>query len=250
MSRGHLAAAVVAATFALAMPAAASADSFPLMGWWPLNEGSGQTVRDWSGHGNDGYLGNVNVPDSHDPTWIKGVLLGSALAFGGDDFVTIPDAASLEPANLTVAAWIRGDSSPGINQYVLSKGAFQCNYPSYGLYSGLSGGISFLIGGASQFYRSAEAPASVWDGKWHHVAGTYDGKNLRLYVDGVQVGQPTAAPGGINYNIQGGGFIGTYDACNGALSLHGDVDGIQIWSQALPVDTIWRTLKALFSLAK
>ena len=30
----------------------------------------------------------------------------------------------------------------------------------------------------------------------------------------------------------------------------GDVDGVQIWSQALPVADIWRALSALFSLSR
>jgi hypothetical protein len=30
----------------------------------------------------------------------------------------------------------------------------------------------------------------------------------------------------------------------------GDVDGVQIWSQALPVDIIWRTLSSLFQLSR
>src|SRR5690242_13616154 len=114
MSRGHLLA-VVTAAVALAMPATASADSFnfPLVGWWPLNEGSGQTVRDWSGRGNNGYLGSTTSADANDPSWIPGVFAGSALRFDGvDDWVTIPSSSSLEPQNLTVAAWFRSSSPP------------------------------------------------------------------------------------------------------------------------------------------
>src|SRR3954452_9437734 len=119
MSRGHLAAATVAAILALALPATASADSFPLVGWWPLNEGSGQTVRDWSGRGNNGYLGSTPAADANDPSWIKGVFLGSALRFDGGDYVTIPaNNNALEPAKLTVAAWVRADTSPGQLRYV------------------------------------------------------------------------------------------------------------------------------------
>jgi hypothetical protein len=62
-----------------------------------MNEGSGQVVRDWSGHGNNGTLGDSAAVDSHDPSWIPGVFAGSALRFGGDDYVSIPDSSSLEP---------------------------------------------------------------------------------------------------------------------------------------------------------
>jgi hypothetical protein len=30
----------------------------------------------------------------------------------------------------------------------------------------------------------------------------------------------------------------------------GDIDGVQIWSQALPVDSIWRALSWLFTLSR
>ena len=46
----------------------------------------------------------------------------------------------------------------------------------------------------NKLLRHAAGPASVWDGKWHHVAGTFDGSTVRLYVDGVQVGTGTPAP--------------------------------------------------------
>src|SRR6476469_925271 len=127
MSRGLFAAAVTAATIALAAPSAASAQSFPLVGWWPMNEGSGQTVRDWSSRGNNGFLGSTPQADANDPSWIKGVFLGSALRFAGDDFVTIPTTNdALEAPRLTVAAWIGGDSSPGWSRYIVSKGSIEC----------------------------------------------------------------------------------------------------------------------------
>ena len=31
-------------------------------------------------------------------------------------------------------------------------------------------------------------PQAIGDGKWHHVAGTFDGKQMNLYVDGKQIG--------------------------------------------------------------
>jgi hypothetical protein len=56
-TRSLLAAGLSAAALSV-LPATAGADGFPLVGWWPMNEGAGQTVRDWSGHGNNGTLGN------------------------------------------------------------------------------------------------------------------------------------------------------------------------------------------------
>jgi hypothetical protein len=236
-----------------ALPALASADSFPLVGWWPLNEGRGQVVRDWSLHGNDGYLGTSPQADAADPAWIPGVWLGSALRFDGNDTVTIPDAPSLEPANLTVSAWFRGTGSPGQFKQIVSKGAANgCNNGSYGLYTGFEGGISFYIANAAgDFANSPNAPSTVWDGKWHNAAGTFDGSTVRLYIDGKQVGNGLPSAIQVGYNPPAGGSnIGDYADPSCGLALKGDVDGVQIWSKALPVDLIWKTIQSLFSAAR
>jgi hypothetical protein len=249
-TRSIVAAAVSAAALAV-LPATAGADGFPLVGWWPMNEGSGQVVHDYSGHGNHGQLGETPSADSHDPAWITGVFAGSALRFGGDDYVQIPDSASLEPQALTVAAWIRGTSTPGPYKYVVSKGATDCNSGSYGLYTSSNGGLAFYVGnGSTQFSRSPEAPVSVWDGKWHNAAGTFDGTTVRLFIDGQEVGHGTPVSTPLTYNPpDGGGFIGDFHgSCD--LYLIGDVDGVQIWSRALPVADIWRFLKVLFSTSR
>jgi concanavalin A-like lectin/glucanase superfamily protein len=248
-TRSTLAAAFAAAAL-IALPATAGAAGFPLVGWWPMNEGSGQVVHDYSGHRNNGQLGETPGADDHDPSWIPGVFAGSALRFGGDDYVQIPDSTSLEPSKLTVAAWVRGTSSPGPFRYVVAKGATDCASGSYGLYTGDNGGLAFYIGDGTQTYsRSPQAPASVWDGKWHHVAGTFDGTTVRLFVDGQQVGSGTPAINALSYAPAGGGFIGDFHgSCD--LYLVGDVDGVQVWSQALPIDDIWRFLKALFSTSR
>src|SRR3954451_7626180 len=249
-TRSLLAAALSAAVLAV-LPAAAGADGFPLVGWWPMNEGSGQVIHDWSGHGNNGTLGNSAGADDQDPAWIRGVFSGSALSFGGNDMVRIPDSTSLEPANVTVAAWIRGTSSPGQYKYVVGKGANGCMSGSYGLYTSDNGGLAFYIGDGSQdFVRSPEAPTSIWDGKWHNAAGTFDGRTVRLFIDGVQVGSGTPSSTPIVYNPpEGGGVIGNYGGtCD--LFFVGDVDGVQIWSRALPVADIWSFLKALFTTSR
>ena len=240
------AAATAALAVTLAAPAAASAAS-PLAGWWPMNERSGQTVYDWSGNGSHGRLGSTAAADDNDPTWIRGIFnLGSALRFDGNDFVTIRDSAALRPERLTVSAWFRGVSTPGRHRYLVANGANGCETGSYALYSSASEGLGFYVYDGTAWMRSPEADASVWDGRWHHAAGTYDGQMLRLYVDGVQVGAGTRATLAIEYDLPSTGTtLGTY---GGTCPLHlvGDIDGVSVWNRALPVADIARVVRGFF----
>jgi hypothetical protein len=224
---------------------------FPLSAYWPLNEGRGQVVRDWSGHNNNGQLGSTAGVDANDPSWIRGLFFwSSALHFDGDDFVTIPDSTSLEPKEMTVSAWFRGTGSPGRFRYLVAKGSNLCQNASYGLYTGTGGGIAFYVSSLDYggWTRSPEAPDSVWDGKWHNASGTWDGRTVRLFIDGKEIGtgsQTTTPP---DYGTpSGNGSIGGYGGGTCDLALVGDLDEVSIWSKALPVSDIWKRAAVFFA---
>ena len=233
----------------LAVPSVSLAG--PLAGWWPMNEGQGQTVYDWSGNDNHGMLGSTPGVDANDPSWTDGRFgAGRALSFDGEDIVTVANSPSLEPRRLTVATWVRNDVPPGSYHHIVSKGSQACDAASYGLYTGRDSGLAFYIFDGTKAHVSPEMAQSIWDGRWHHVAGTFDGSKVRLYVDGRQVGGGTAVPAGtaIQYALaNGGGGIGGYPdpACN--LTLGGDIDTVRIWNQALPVDFYWAITRSLFN---
>jgi len=224
----------------LAMPAAASAAyDFPLRGWWSFNEGKGQTVQDWSGKGNHGFLGSTPQADSNDPSWVKGIFGSKALSFGGDDFVSVNDSNTLEPQQLTVGAWIKATGSPGTHRYLIAKGSQDCVAASYGLMTGWHGGLQFYVWSNGQQLLSAWHDASIYDGKWHHVAGTFDGTLTKLFVDGEDQGEGSSSAGPIDYvGPSGPTTIGGYHgSCD--LMFAGEIDEVHVWSQALPVGQIW-----------
>ena len=75
-------------------------------------------------------------------------------------------------------------------RYLVAKG-IDPEAASYALYTGHSGGLFFFVYDGKQFVLSPDAGRGIWDGHWHHVAGTFDGASVRLYVDGTQVGLGT-----------------------------------------------------------
>jgi hypothetical protein len=239
--------AFAAVAASLLLPAAASTAAYPLQAWWPLDD-KGQAVKDRSGKGNNGFLGSTNAADANDPTSISGVRVGRALRFSGDDFVTIPDSASLHPQKLTVSLWFRGSQSPGPFKYLFSRGGQECVSSSYAIETDFNGGLSFYVfDGVQQLHSGLANPATVWDGAWHHAAGTWDGSNARLFIDGAEVsGGATNVPATIDYTGPTGpaiigGFRGSCD-----LLVTGDIDHVAIYSAALPVADIWAKQPSVF----
>lgn len=235
---------VVAAGLGLWLsPVAAASSEWPLSGYWPMYEGRGQVVHDISGNGNHGRLGSSISTDGRDAGWTTGLHgVGKALRFDGNDYIAIPDNSSLHQQRLTVEAWVRRDGSPGQWKYIVSKGGDRCEAGSYGLYSSLNGGIAFYVYDGSKWWRSPQGSRSIWDDRWHHVAGTYDGTKVRLFVDGWEVGTGTPFSGKISYEQPyGQGAIGSYrGSC--ALTMSGVVDEVRIWRAALPIGRIWSTI--------
>ena len=215
-----------------AAPAAADAAP-PLVGEWRFDENAGQTAFDGSSNGLDGRLGASADVDAADPARIAG-LSGGALRFDGSSSVRLPDRRELDVQHLTAEAVLRAPASPGAHRYVMSRGAQGCYAGSYGLYTGADGGIAVYVFDGSRYVVSATArPSDIWDGSWHHVAGTFDGSTMRLYVDGRPVGTPTSAPLRIDYaGTSSGAYFGRFVGdCD--LAFRGDVDLARLWSGAL-----------------
>jgi hypothetical protein len=216
----------------------AAAGTSTVLGQWRFDENGGQTAVDDGPYALDGRLGVTAEADSHDPDRLPGAS-GGALRFDGGSFVRLPAATEFEPATLTVEAVVRADASPGQFRYVISHGAQGCLAGSYGLYTGEHGGMAFYVFDGRDYRVTAAAlPSDVWNGAWHHVAGTFDGTSLRLFVDGHPVGQPIAAPPTIAYALTSQDhYFGTYQGTC-ALPLRGDIDLIRMWRGPLAPDYI------------
>ena len=180
--------AAVAATLVLAPAANAQVAQYHL-------DGSGS---DSTGHGLDA------VPQGS-PEGLADGRFGSAFRFGdsGDAF-NVSANPLLQPALVTLVAWVRSPAVPGVVQSVVSQGGqFQCAHASYSLYTGGSAdqpGIRFYVWNGTAAAVAGPAPGTMWDEGWHQVVGTYDGASTRLYLDRIEVGS-AAITGPIVYGL-------------------------------------------------
>ncbi len=200
-----------------------------LVALWHFDEDSGAIAYDSTANGNDGTISGTS--------WVDGKL-GKALNFDGNDYVIVPDSSLLEPDRITVEAWVKKSGTPGSYRYIVSKylPTKPGSYSSYGLYTASSGGLRFYIGLSSTWVASPDAGTGVWDGNWHHVAGTYDGSAVKLYVDGELVAGAGSTTSDIEYEGTGNLFIGAYTTASYCFS--GTIDEVRIWDGALTADEI------------
>jgi Concanavalin A-like lectin/glucanases superfamily len=215
------------------IPGTLAANATNIVGNWHLDEGRGKIAQDSSGNFNTGNL-KADTGSKTPPTWIDRKFDTAALHFGGQGSVEIPNSPVLEPANITLEAWVKRAPGAVSSEYVMSKGADGCRFASYAFYTGNSKGLFFYISDGKTYVESPDAGTSIWDDKWHHIAGTYDGNMVKLYVDGTIVpnSKPTTLPIAYRLPTNNKFYIGSYGT-NCVAKFRGDIDEVRVWNRAL-----------------
>jgi len=210
----------------LVLTSAVEADDPTLVGWWKFDEGSGRTAYDSSGYGNDGALvGNCQ--------WVAGVF-GMALEFDGTDaYVSVPNSSSLQLTSaLTMAGWIKADSwgSGSAVDIIARKGEDNPNNYQLAITDGLS--TLYLDDNDGIGYRG---DTLLNTGQWYHVAATWDGSTVRIYVDGVLDNDPPDLHGDNISTDTRAFYIG---GRSGNDLLDGTLDDCGIWDHALNAEEV------------
>ena len=192
--------------------------------WWPLNSGTGNFACDAIGQNDGTVSGNVN--------WVAGVS-GTALDFDGiSTEVSLPNG-TLKPAHITQSAWVYPGKLSGCNPVFCIESAID---GKTGAKLELTDGhFEFIIGNGTSGIRVASGTLTASE-RWYHVAGTYDGIQVCLWLNGkLQASKPLS--GSISYSANGDIRIGSWDG--GAPEyFKGKIDEIRLYDRALTVHDI------------
>lgn len=192
-----------------------------LVAWWPLADSSGG-VPDLSGNGNDGSISGVTQGVAG-----KGGLTGHSFN-GSSDFISVSHSSELNPDYITVSAWIRPNTIGSFDRIFAKDSSGQA-------YQFLldSGGLGFRVW-VSGSARGNLSFGTVQTNEWTHVAGTYDGSDVKGYIDGTEFQLDTAT--GPMDDDNGTLYIGQRDV--GSSLFDGVMSDLRIYNRALSASEI------------
>jgi len=154
-----------------------------LVAAYSFDEGSGTTTADASGTGNTGTLSGA--------TWTTAGKYGGALVFNGTGArVNVPNSTSLQlTTGMTLEAWVNPATVSSAWRDVIYKGSDNYYLEGTSDNAGRAAGGGTFGGSSGNAFAASALPANTWS----HLALTYYGATLRLYVNGVLAGSQAKA---------------------------------------------------------
>ncbi len=213
-----------------------------------LDDGSGTTASDATGHGNNGLLvGGGFVWQSGGATPASGGSLvfpatNSTTTLNAGSFVdvTLAPGGGLPLMGLTAQAvtmWVRGAAGQH-DRRVYCEGSTVSAYPLLAIGTGQSSlGLTdrlllYIRNDANQVNLSQASATPVFDGAWHHIAWVDNGGYGVLYVDG--------APDAANFTYTRFGTFTMNRVVLGAVGRAsvgnywiGEMDDVRLWGHGL-----------------
>ncbi len=197
---------------------------------------TGSKVTDSSGLANHGKASGVR--------WTAEGKKGGAYEFRADgDQIVVANNPHLNPRQLTLAAWIKASSVGDKWRRIFDKSYSQGYALSLAAdWQGNSwNGLANLeIGPGS---HSSMSQTRLADGKWHHVAATFDGTEQLVFVDGRPEGWPlrwsgSGIAGGTDFNLVIGCNRSNLGEDDLGASFRGLIDEPMMWNRALSLQEV------------
>ena len=174
---------------------------------------------------------------------------GFALQFDGtDDLLNCGNGSSLQITGnkITLEAWINVNefkSQPFAGSVIVKDQG--SNSSGYMIRCGGNGIINFNLGNGS--WHEINSPAnSIQLNSWHHVATTYDGSAMKIFIDGELSAQTNIAGLTIGNAVNSNLFVGESPAFPGRV-FNGKIDEVRIWNAARTQSQIQSTMNTILS---
>jgi hypothetical protein len=196
--------------------------------WWPADGNAYDIV-----HTNHGTLQNGA---GYGPG-----MVGQAFSLdGANDYVRVENGPDLNPTNaVTLESWVYLNNyatGSGYNNAAIIRKDGECSARQYLLSASPNGTFRAHIGITNVGYYYVDSSVTPQNQTWYHVAETYNGTNLCIYVNGVLAGS-TPVSGRIITTTQplciGGSANGCWD-----YFVNGFIDEPTIYNRALSATEI------------
>lgn len=147
-------------------------------------------------------------------------IFDEAVGFSGSGaYANVPHASTYEPGAFTISAWINPEADNSrtiIQKRTLTQG--------YELSISAQQRLSFWLSGTT-----CVDPVPVMRDAWTHVAASYDGQQMRLYVDGLLVSDATP----VGASVASGAALQIGRSYTGGGFYRGLMDDVAVFNQAL-----------------
>ena len=160
--------------------------------------------------------------------------IGAAFQGNGRNHLELPHSVELEPPQLTVEAWVRVSAFPkdgDERRWLVSKGANEWAEGHYALMldRNRAGAYLNIGGGQENVFAVWNAGKALKPNQWHHLAMTYDGVALRLFVDGAAAGETEIK----RTRVAGKGPLVLGRRADGHVNFKGLIDEVYVHRTAL-----------------
>ena len=196
-------------------------------GAWLLDETSGTAL--------DTSVNNIDAT-SQDATINQDGQFGRSYDFSGTtQYVAFGDVIDLSGTTISIVAFVNPDSAAGSNNFrtIIEKGQTSQARENYGLAYGVwatSNSKKLVFEFKTGTFQSAVSSADVPTGEWTHVAGTYDGINIRTWIAGSNDG---VTPASSNLTANADSLTIGANSDNSVFEFDGRIDEVAIFSDLL-----------------
>lgn len=202
-----------------------------LVGYWPLNEGTGTTASDESGDNYGGTWGGTQAGSS--TYYAPGKIQNWAGYFNGsNDYVTVGNPSALQITGpLTVSAWINPSSLGTWVRIVSNSWQSSSITGPFLMEETASSGVTCLLGNGGGSVNTGSNALTV--GTWSNVACVYSGSSLTVYVNGVAMASSNFS-GSLSYSNGYPWVIGAQMATSTPNAVFvGLINNVRIYNRAL-----------------